>query len=289
MNAIRRSGGVRRLHASLTRAGLCLLVSAAACDTTSREAAAFTSAGVTHLQMREYDRAIRDFDRALAIQPGLVVAWRQRGLAHTAKGDYDRAIADFDHAMVYAPSDARLLTDRGAAYALLNDYSRALQDFDRAIAMKPDQVTALEHRGRTHFVLGNFAQAAADLQRGLNPTDPDPYVVLWLHLARRRLMQDDASDFATHAGSVDSTRWPAPITRYFVGALGADSLRRLAAAADSSGRAAGCEVPFYLGEDALLRGRKESAAALFEESRAACPRELGEHRAAVAELRRFAR
>ena len=75
MNAIRPSGGLRRLHATLTRAGLCLLLSAAACDSSSREAAAFTSAGATHLQMREYDRAIRDFDRALAIQPGLVVDW----------------------------------------------------------------------------------------------------------------------------------------------------------------------------------------------------------------------
>ena len=288
MKAIQPIGGARRWRVPLACVAGGLLAVAAACDTTSREAAAFTSAGVTHLQMREYDRAIRDFDRALAIQPGLVVAWRQRGLAHTAKGDYDRAIADFDHAIVFAPNDARLLIDRGAAYALLNEYSRALQDFDRAISIRPDQTTALEHRGRTHFILGNFAQAAADLQRGLSATDPDPYTVLWLHLSRRRLQQDDASDFAAHAGSVDSTRWPAPITRYFLGGVSADSLRRLAAAADTTGKAARCEVPFYLGEDALLRGRKDSAAARFQELRG-CPRDLGEQKAAVAELRRLER
>jgi lipoprotein NlpI len=289
MITIHRSGGARPWRVALACVAWCLMAAAAACDTTSREAAAFTSAGVTHLQQREYDRAIRDFDRALAIQPGLVVAWRQRGLTHIAKGDYDRAIADFDHAIVFAPNDARLLTDRGAAYALINEFSRALQDFDRAISIRPDQVTALEHRGRTHFILGNFAQAAADLQRGLNPADPDPYMALWLHLARRRLAQDDSSDFAAHAAAVDSTRWPAPVTRYFLGSLGADSLRKLAVAADTSAKTPECEAAFYLGEDALLRGRKDSARALFVESRDACPRELGEHKAAMAELRRLRR
>ena len=48
------------------------------CHNGSRDAGALTSAGVTHLQMREYERAIRDFDRALALEPGLVVAWRAR-------------------------------------------------------------------------------------------------------------------------------------------------------------------------------------------------------------------
>ena len=287
MIAIRPSGGMRLRHAALIGLGWFLLASVGACDTASREAASFTSAGVTHLQMREYDRAIRDFDRALAIQPGLVVAWRHRGLAHTAKGDYDRAIADYEHALVFAPNDARLLTDRGAVYALLNDYPRALKDFDHAISIKPDHATALEHRGRTHFILGNFAQAAADLQRGLNVVNPDPSAVLWLHLARRRLKQDDASDFAAHTASLDTTRWPAPITRYFRGELGADSLRRLAAAPDSSGRPPGCTVAFYLGEDALLRALTDSAAALFAEARDSCPRQLSEHKGAVSELQRL--
>lgn len=286
MIAIRPSGGMRP-HAALTCLLLFLLALAGACDTSSREAASFTSAGVTHLQMREYDRAIRDFDRALAIQPGLVVAWRHRGLAHTAKGDYDRAIADYEHALVFAPNDARLLTDRGAVYALLSDYPRALRDFDQAISNKPDHASALEHRGRTHFILGNFAQAAADLQRGLSATRPDPSVVLWLHLARRRLRQDDASDFAAHTASVDTARWPAPITRYFRGELGADSLRRLAAAPDSSGSTPACTVAFYLGEDALLRGATDSAAALFDEARARCPKHVIEHKGAVAELHRL--
>ena len=269
----------------------CLLgaVLASACNPPSRDASSLTSAGVRHLQMGEYDRAIRDFDRALALKPGLVVAWKHRGIAHRGKGDYERAVADYDHAITFAPNDARLLTDRGTTYLLLDDYRRAIQDFDRAIALKPDLAPALEHRGRAHFYLGNFAQAAADLQRGLSFDSTDAYAVIWLHLIRRRLKQNDAADFAAHAAPIDTAQWPAPIMRYFLGQLSADSLQKVVSVTDADGQAQGCVVAFYLGEDALLRGRPDSAAMLLTATRDGCPKGLSEHKAAVAELRRLAR
>jgi lipoprotein NlpI len=283
---------IRRLSASQIRlALLCLvgivLVLAPGCERSSRDAEAFTSAGVTHLQMREYDRAIRDFDRALARSPGLVVAWRNRALAHRGKEDYERALADYEHAMVFAPNDARLLTDRGATYVLLGDYQQAVRDFDRAISLRPDLAPAIEQRGRVHFYLGNFAQAAADLQRGLTLDSADAYGTLWLHLVRQRLRQDDSEDFAAHAAYVDTTQWPAPIVRYMLGDIRADSLRTLAAATELKDQSERCVVSFYLGEVALLKGEEKEAATLFEETRASCPRHLSEHKGAVAELQRL--
>ena len=269
-------------------AGL-IIVAWIGCHNGSRDAGALTSAGVTHLQMREYERAIRDFDRALALEPGLVVAWRQRALAYRSKGDYERALADFEQAILLSPNDARLYTDRGVAYELLGDYPSAIRDFNRAIAFKPNHASAIEGRGRTHFYLGNFAQAAADLQRGLALDSADVYGALWLHLARQRLRQDDSEDFAAHAALVDSTRWPAPVVRYMLGDIGPDSLRALAAAAELDGQSQRCVVSFYLGEAALLRGEESSAQSLFDETRTSCPKELNEHRAAVAELQRMAR
>lgn len=268
-------------------AGL-ILVAWIGCHNSSRDAGALTSAGVTHLQMREYERAIRDFDRALALQPGLVVAWRQRGIAYRGKGDYERALADFDQAILLAPSDARLYTERGLTYELLGDYPRAIREFDRAISFKPNNAPAIESRGRTHFYLGNFAQSAADLQRGLSLDSTNAEVALWLHLARQRLGQDDANDFEAHAAPIDSTQWPAPVVRYLLGRMTEDSLRSLAAVIDSTGREQRCSVAFYLGQEALLEGRSETAAKLFQTTRAECPKALSVHRAAVAELHRLA-
>jgi lipoprotein NlpI len=278
----------RRPLALAVAAGL-ILVAWIGCHNGSRDAGALTSAGVTHLQMREYERAIRDFDRALALQPGLVVAWRQRALAYRSKGDYERALADFEQAILLAPSDARLYTDRGVTYELLGDYASAIRDFNRAIAFKPSQASAINARGRTYFFLGNFAQAAADLQRGLALDSADVYGALWLHLARQRLHQDDREDFATHVALADGTRWPAPIAHYMLGDLQADSLRGLAADAELAGQSQRCVVSFYLGEEALLRGDRAAAFSLFDETRTTCPKAFNEHRAAVAELQRMTR
>jgi lipoprotein NlpI len=276
----------RRPLALAIAAGL-ILVAWVGCHNGSRDAGALTSAGVTHRPMRESERAIRDFDRALALNPGLVAAWRQRALAYRGKGDYERALADFEQAILLAPGDARLYTDRAVAYELLGDYASAIRDFNRAIAFKPNYASAIEGRGRTYFYLGNFAQAASDLQRGLALDSADSYGGLWLHLARQRLRQDDSEDFAAHAAAIDSTRWPAPIVRYMLGGLHADSLRALAAAAELHGLSHRCVVSFYLGEEALLKGEAPSAQTLFDETRTTCPKELNEHRAAVAELQRL--
>ena len=259
-----------------------------ACNTPSRDASAFTTAGVTHLQQGEFDRAIRDFDRAIALEPGLVVAWKNRGLAHKNKGDFERALADYDQAILLSPSDARLYNDRGIAYTGMNDLTRAVQDFDRAIALKSDHALAIKNRGRTHFYLGNFAQAAADLQRGLSLDSTNTYVVIWLHLARQRLKQDDAADFVAHLALADSVHWPAPVARYFLGMLSADSLRALAVDTDSQAQKdQRCAVAFYLGEAALLRGQRDEAVPLFEETRASCPKDWTEYKGAQAELQRL--
>ena len=273
--------------ALLTIAVLTLLQTPA-CERSSRDAEVFTSAGVTHLQMGQFDRAIRNFDRALSLQPGLVVAWRNRALAHREKGDYERAIADYEQASVLAPSDARVFTERGVAYVLLGDYRQALRDFDRAIALKPDHAPALEHRGRTHFFLGNFAQAAADLQRGRNFDSTDAYAVLWLHLARQRLQQDDRDDFAAHAAVVDTAAWPGPVVQHLLGRIDTDSLEAVARTTEIHGLRQECVAAFYLGEQALLRGDLSAATASFEKTRAECSKQSSEYKGAVAELRRLA-
>ena len=278
----------RRPLALAVAAGL-ILVAWIGCHNGSRDAGALTSAGVTHLQMGEYDRAVRDFDRALALDPGLVVAWRQRALAYRGKGDYERALADFEQATLLAPSDPRLYTERGVTYELLGDYANAIRDFNRAIAFRPTHAPAIEARGRTNFYLGNFAQAAADLQRGLALDSANVFGALWLHLARQRLRQDDSEDFAAHAALADSSQWRAPLVRYMLGSLSLDSLESAAAKLELGGRGKRCVVAFYLGEEALLKGEESSAAALFDQTRTTCPKELSEHRAAVAELQRMGR
>ena len=50
--------------------------------------------------MRQYDRAIGDFDEAIRLDPNYAVAFKDRGYAFRFIGQYDRAIADYQKVLM---------------------------------------------------------------------------------------------------------------------------------------------------------------------------------------------
>lgn len=70
----------------------------AAAPGASGRAAAHVAEGLSRAWQGDLDRAIAEFDRAIAISPDLASAWRNRGLAWRRKGDLTRAQADLDRA-----------------------------------------------------------------------------------------------------------------------------------------------------------------------------------------------
>ena len=54
-----------------------------------------------------YDRAIRDFDEAIRLDPKYARAYAERGYAWLAKGNYDQALKDYDQAIRLDPAMAQ--------------------------------------------------------------------------------------------------------------------------------------------------------------------------------------
>ena len=104
--------------------------------------------GATHLKQGDYDQAIRDFDEAINIDPGLALAFNNRGMAYVAKGNYDQAIRDFAKAIEIDPGLAEAYNNRGNALTdryifseklgydagiwSKRDYDQAIKDFTKA-------------------------------------------------------------------------------------------------------------------------------------------------------------
>jgi len=102
----------------------------------SREnrATAYTNRGLAYYDKGEVERAIADFDKAIALNPKDAIAYTNRGLAYSEKGDYDSAIADYDKAIVLDPKLALAYTARGLAYEKKGEYDKAIADYTQAIA-----------------------------------------------------------------------------------------------------------------------------------------------------------
>jgi len=90
-----------------------ILTSSTAVD--PQDAGAYVNSGNSFFELGDYDRAIADYDKAIALNPQDADAYYNRGLAYYHKGDYDQAITDFNQAIALDPQHALAYLGRGLA------------------------------------------------------------------------------------------------------------------------------------------------------------------------------
>lgn len=81
--------------------------------------------------------AIGSYERALALKPGHQLATRQRGAARAQIEDFDGAISDFSTAIAANPRDWETLFRRANVFRTLGDSRQALDDVDAALRILP--------------------------------------------------------------------------------------------------------------------------------------------------------
>ena len=220
--------------------------------------------------------------------PGLPTVSDTLGWAYYKTGAVDLAITQLEELVRKVPDDPLYEYHLGMAYAAEGHYDRAIQDYDQAIRLKPGLVPAFRGRGDAKFYLGRFPDAAADFRTSLNLNSSDAYTVLWLHLAKKRALQDDAQGFAQQAGQIDSSKWPAPVLSLFFGRSTPEQTLATAANPDSvKDKNQRCEAEFYVGEYLLLRKETPKALAHFRTARDKCPLDFVEYQGAAAEMARL--
>ncbi len=93
------------------------------------------------------------------------------GDAHAAAGNFDAAIADYDRALAMAPKFVEVLVSRGNARWNKGDLDGALGDYSKAIAGNSKHADALYRRGLIFCSKSLFAQGIADFSRALKSAD----------------------------------------------------------------------------------------------------------------------
>jgi len=90
------------------------------------------------------------------------VGYFKLGNTYHGLGDYQQAIKDFNRAIELDPKLAEAYWGRGNTYHELADYQQAIKDFNRAIELDPMFAEAYRCRGNTYNELGNRQQAIED-------------------------------------------------------------------------------------------------------------------------------
>jgi tetratricopeptide (TPR) repeat protein len=84
---------------------------------------------------KQYEAALADFDRAIALDPKLAKAYANRAEVHRMLGHYDQVIADTTQAIRLDPSFNAFYTVRALAYEQQGNLAGARADYDKALAI----------------------------------------------------------------------------------------------------------------------------------------------------------
>jgi tetratricopeptide (TPR) repeat protein len=87
-----------------------------------------------------------------------------RGVKMGNAEDYDRALEEFEQAIALDPNLADAYYNRGVIHKRRAEWMKAKEEFDRALAIEPQFIDALYERASVHRALGHHSEAIADLE-----------------------------------------------------------------------------------------------------------------------------
>ncbi|NJM40548.1 MAG: tetratricopeptide repeat protein [Anaerolineae bacterium] len=145
--------------------------------------------GSGYREKGQFDLALADFAKALAIDPANPRTYANRGLTYIRRGQFDLAVSDLNESIRLEPK-AESFYYRGSALLELETYEAAIADFTQAIGLQPPFVDAVRLRGQAYALKGDYAAAIADLDQFIGPepsTNGDAFAHYLRGLSHSRL------------------------------------------------------------------------------------------------------
>jgi serine/threonine-protein kinase len=124
----------------------------------------FRCRGLARMKLGKYPEAVEDYGRALDRAPDADI-YQHRGWAHFFSDAWQLALRDFSKAIELDPEAGDAYTGRGLARIMLGDYRGAVADAEAALHRKPGTPEMM------HNIACIFAQACARAEADLQETD----------------------------------------------------------------------------------------------------------------------
>lgn len=145
--------------------------------------------------MKQTDRAIEYYHKALQADPGLAEAHYNMGVIYHERRESTKAVFHLKNAIRLKPHIAESYSVLGMICCSRGQYDEALVLLEQAVAIKPQFAEA-------HFNLGIIRQHMGEYQRGLNSfqsalaSNPDFAPAHWLHLLSLPMIYDTDEQIA---------------------------------------------------------------------------------------------
>ncbi|MGJ5817862.1 protein kinase domain-containing protein [Paludibaculum fermentans] len=154
------------------------------------------------------DRALEYGEKAVKLNPGLVVAHVKLGQIYSDSGRIEDAIREHQQALRISPGNAEAYRNLGQAYAAAGRYSEAEAAYLEAVKRRPTDWLAHVVLGIFYYQRGRYPEARTAYQNALQLTPDNEVVIRNLAGVHMRLGQ-----YAEAAGLIQKTLASGPSTR----------------------------------------------------------------------------
>lgn len=163
----------------------------------SEDYLAYNNRGNYFLKQKQTEKALADFNKAIAIQPNFQLPYINRGNIYFRKNDNEKALADYNKALQFDAKNEEAYCNRGGIYVRQKKYDLAEQDFRKAIELAPLYADPYYNRGVMYSQRKEFAVAINDYTKYLNLKPNNVQVLNWRGIAFQNLKQSEkaAADF----------------------------------------------------------------------------------------------
>jgi tetratricopeptide (TPR) repeat protein len=117
--------------------------------------------------------AIKYWGHAIEQKQNIPLSYNNRGLAYYDLKQYQKAIEDYDQAINQDPDYVAAFNNRGNSYYELAEYQRALSDFNQSLQLDPNYPKAHFNRGLVYYQLNQNDLACNDFQKACDQGDCD--------------------------------------------------------------------------------------------------------------------
>jgi len=136
-------------------------------------AEALVSRGLAYYAIRDFTRAIADYDRAISVDPRNAAAYQARGNVFDDQQRYAEARADYDRSIELEPGDPAAFFNRGLSSHRQKNFAAAIVDYTECLRIDPRYAMAYFARADVYLAQGEFDAALEDAHRyvKLEPDD----------------------------------------------------------------------------------------------------------------------
>jgi len=125
-------------------------------------------------RLRNFNAAIEDYNKALALDNKCSDAYLYRGIAYANMKNFNNALADFTQGILIDTNNLNLMFNRGNAQANLGMADSAIASFSNAIRMNKTWAEAYLNRAGIYYSLKQYDKAIADYTSASNLSQKNP-------------------------------------------------------------------------------------------------------------------